>query len=668
MQRLIMKRWNQIRTSMYFHTVIGDEFAYCSRLNSGDNSRVIDAWILEDTSRPLTFNGHSLVKGKRTHLILRQDGQLNAPPSPRKRYGLWTGSIQHFSSLHLESDGKDVVCRKYIRRPWYIYRQYSGFSRIDFVPPDKNMACISLVSDKEQELILSFEISHLLMWPSGKKGREFSIQNVDKQVSKVSSDIGQTLISVSESEASLSLLNGILTMRIDLKGRAFICIGEEVATNEEKLFRQAKEYYAQAVEKCTLNSSSFALDKTFLWSKIAILESYSETAAGNGFFAGFPEFSWFFGRDGLWTSYSAYLIGLHEMADNHLDMLWNNSSSGRIPHEVPLITGEYPEQSYEVSGVKGIMTKYMSIDSNPLWIIAHGYRHLWSGKPFDKRRIKDALSFLQGLDRNNDGLIENRFVDGLIGWPENWAKQRDGACIEVNAWFIEAMNVSAFLLGNDPKDIVRSRRSFDENFMSGDDPYFFDSIHYGSKRTIISPMGSVPGIYFSNPYMQNVLRRLSLPDLLTEAGMRSMSSLDQMYDAGYHTGQIWPLMTGWHAIACYNNDLRETGFRCINSFIELAFSGEDPGRINETYDPEFFEPKGQFAQVWSHSLFVQSVLEGLVNLIPQWRAGKSPIDSAENRLPGSITFLEIHDILFNGSLYDIKINGRDPPVIRERGT
>jgi glycogen debranching enzyme len=651
---------------MYFHSVIKDEFAYCSGLKTADSNRIIDAWVLEDISGSLNFNAPSLVKGKKAHLILRQDGQLNAPPSSRKRYGLWTGSMQHFSSLHMESNGKNALCLKYIRRPWYIYRQYSGFSRIDFVPPDSKFACISLASDTDQVLTISFEISHLLMWPSGKKPDKFTAQVLNKGTFKLFSDLGQTLVSVSGSNASFRFFEGILTVRVYIKERAFICIGSEVATDEEELFSQAEQYYCRVKEKCILKSSSFRLDKTFLWSKIAILESYSETDGGNGFFAGFPEFSWFFGRDGLWTSFSAYMIGLNDMADNHLEMLWNNSSFGRIPHEVTLLSNENLDQSYKVSGINNVMTKYMSIDSTPLWIIAQGYMQLWTGKPVDKKKIKDAISFLQSLDRNKDGLIENVFKDGLIGWPESWANRRDGACIEVNAWYIESMIVSAFLIHTDSRKIARSRRSFDKNFMSKNDPYFFDSFQGSKRRTIVSPMGSVPGMYISSASMRKVIKRVSKPDLLTEAGIRSMSSKDSMYDGGYHTGKIWPLMTGWHAIACFNNDLKETGFKCINSFIELAFSAEDPGRINETYGPVFFEPKGQFAQVWSHSLFIQSVLEGLMNLIPEWRSGKSPIASVENQLPEGISFLEIRNISFQDSLYNIKIRGREPPLVKKK--
>jgi glycogen debranching enzyme len=188
-------------------------------------------------------------------------------------------------------------------------------------------------------------------------------------------------------------------------------------------------------------------------------------------------------------------------------------------------------------------------------------------------------------------------------------------------------------------------------------------------------MGSVPGMYNSSSLIQNVLRRLSSPDLLTEAGMRSMSSKDPMYDKGYHTGQVWPLMTGWHAIACYNNDLQQTGFKCLKTFMDLAFSAQDPGRIafsaqdpgriNETYDAETFEPEGQFAQVWSHSLFIQGVLEGLLNMIPQWRTDMIPVLSVVNRLPREINFIEVKNLLFQGSVFNIAINQGSPPTVEK---
>ena len=650
---------------MYFHGVIRDEFTFCAHLKQEDNDKVMDAWILEGRASQSGLHGLSLVKGKKAHLILRKDGQIDMPSSSRKRHGLWTGSLQHFSVLHMEINGTPLKCIKYVRRPWYIYREYANLSRIDFVPPGSNFACISLASETDQDLTITLGINHTKMWPSVEKPGSYRVRQDDKGSIQILSDLGQTYISFSGSHAAVSFNDDRITLQVAVKGRAFLCIGSEVGSDEEELFSQAEKYYRLALENCVLRSSLFRLDKTFLWSKVAIIESYSETDAGNGFFAGFPEFSWFFGRDGLWTSFSAYMIGLHEMADNHLDMLWRNSSNGRIPHEVTLSLDDETEQNFEVSGVRGIRTKYMSIDSTPLWIIAQGYRESWTGKPADKGHLMTALSFLRNLDMDHDDLIENNFFESLIGWPETWANKRNGACIDVNAWFLEALAASAFLLHTDRGEVKRSRGAFDMHFFIGDDPYFIDSFESDIKRIIITPMGSVPGMYNSSSLIQNVLRRLSSPDLLTEAGMRSMSSKDPMYDKGYHTGQVWPLMTGWHAIACYNNDLQQTGFRCLKTFMDLAFSAQDPGRINETYDAETFEPEGQFAQVWSHSLFIQGVLEGLLNMIPQWRTDMIPVFSVVNRLPREINFIEVKNLLFQGSVFNIAINQGSPPTMEK---
>ncbi|EQD45348.1 maltose phosphorylase, partial [mine drainage metagenome] len=195
-------------------------------------------------------------------------------------------------------------------------------------------------------------------------------------------------------------------------------------------------------------------------------------------------------------------------------MLWDNSLEGRIPHEVSIITGHGEEQNYEVSGISGIRTRYMSIDSTPLWVVAQGYKQVWSGHPADRPAVVNALSFLRSLDKDGDGLIENTFSDGLIGWPEKWASSRDGACIEINAWYIEALKASGFLLNMHPQGIKRIQESFDENFLSNDDPYFFDSLYSGKRRKIISPMGSVPGMYVTNEHVKKILHRLSEPDIL----------------------------------------------------------------------------------------------------------------------------------------------------------
>jgi len=638
---------------MYFDVVFRDEFYRCSRMVQSDNEKVIDAWVLQGSGSKLDLKAQSLVKGKRAHLILRQDGNLNTGHSTRVRSGLWTGGFQHFSSFNIEALPGHLSCKKYVRRPWYIYRDYDGLSRIDFVPPDAMGACIALQSNGQMEILLTIVISHSMMWPSGRRAASYTFEASRNSVARVESNLGDTYVKVTGADASFSFAGETLTARIVMDGTVFLSIGSDVNFDPAAAFQQAENYYAAVTRNCVLQSSSSRLDKAFFWSKIAILESYSETEVGNGFFAGFPEFSWFFGRDGLWTSFAAYIIGLHEEADSHIAMLWDNSLDGRIPHEVPIIAGHDSEQDYEVSGISGIRTRYMSIDSTPLWVVAQGYKKAWSGHHVDMTAVEKAMIFLRSLDKDGDGLIENAFSEGLIGWPEKWASSRDGACIEINSWYIEALKASGFLLDRHPGGIEGIQESFDENFLSNDDPYFFDSVYSGKRRKIISPMGSVPGMYVKNDHVKKILGRLSEPDVLTEAGIRSMSSKDPMYDRGYHTGQIWPLMTGWHAIAAYNNEMSEIGERCIWSFVDLSFSAPDPGRINEVYDPEFYEPRGQFAQVWSHALFIMSIMEGMLNMLPSWRNGKSPVEPSKANLPIGMAFLRVDRVKLRDSFYTV---------------
>ncbi|EQD33608.1 glycogen debranching protein [mine drainage metagenome] len=262
-------------------------------MGKGDNEKAIDAWVLQGSGSKLDLKAPSLVKGKRAHLILRQDGNLNAGHSSRVRSGLWTGGFQHFSSFNLAVMSGQQSCKKYVRRPWYIYRDYEGLSRIDFVPPDAMSACIALESNGQKEIVLSLVISHSLMWPSNSKAASYTFDASRNGEARVGSDLGDTYLKVTGASASFSFTGETLTARIVMNGIAFLSIGGDVNFDPAAMFQQAENYYATVAQNCVLQSSSPTLDKAFFWSKIAILESYSETEIGSGFFAGFPEFSWF---------------------------------------------------------------------------------------------------------------------------------------------------------------------------------------------------------------------------------------------------------------------------------------------------------------------------------------------------------------------------------------
>jgi len=601
--------------------MIVDEMNYCSDLSLKANNKVVDAWVKANDRSNMNLSYFSLVKGKKAHLIIRQDGNLNAGASGRNRTGFWVGGIQHFSSMSLKLLKKGSRCKKYVRRPYYIYRKYNGLSRIDFIPPDSKSLVIALYPHDPCKIELSFKISHLKMWPLNKTSTTYRFTSENGDDARIEGEFTKTNIHLSgfkQSDISYDDSTNNITISGKIADLSTILIGEDPVLDVESGFKDTRDYFSKVTENCIIESSLLGLNKAFLWAKISLLESYSETEVGNGFYAGFPRFSWFFGRDGLWASFAAYLIGLTSEADSHLDLLYRNSANGRIPHEIPIANSlNSTEQNYEVSGMEGKNTKYMSIDSSLLWIIAQGYRKEFSSKPVNKEEIRKVNSFIKLLSNGTDYLLENDFSSGLIGWPETWATKRDGKCVDVNAWYLEAIRVYDAIMEDHDGRFQVVYKSYKSIFLSG--KLGLDSFKDSEMRYIKTPLLAIPGIYFRLSRFKKLLRYLSADDLMTANGFRSMSLNDTLYDGGYHTGPIWPLMNGWIGLAAYNNGNSNLGDMILFTFIRNIFNSADPGRVNETYDSDFFYPTGQFAQVWSSSLFIQLIMEGLLGFRHDWK-------------------------------------------------
>ena len=236
-----------------------------------------------------------------------------------------------------------------------------------------------------------------------------------------------------------------------------VCPGSSGETDLD--FERHTGFHEKAAQKCVLKTPDFGFNKAFLWAKHDLLEFYSESEHGNGFYAGFPEFSWFFGRDGEWMSLAAAECGLASLASEHLKTLYLASRNGRIPHELPLTDESRRDAIYRVAN-NNVPTRYMSIDSTPLWIISQVNLSRWTGLPPPVGEISQAVEFCRSCDTDGDGLIENRFSDGLIGWPETWADRRDGACIDVNSWWLQALGEYSTLTGNGKELLKKGKIRF----------------------------------------------------------------------------------------------------------------------------------------------------------------------------------------------------------------
>lgn len=593
--------------------------ARCSDLHTRDNLTEEDFWVVEYDSVMLPGTGYSLVKGKKAHCVLNMNGSIYARPTGRNRTGFWVDDTCHIARMRVSINGSesDKSLKKYVRSFGYLFRQYDELDRIDFIPPDKGILTMIFLPRKDTKINIELEISHLKAWPSQGRASGYRISH-SKGIEKITSDMGETRITVPEGgKVDYSVGAEMVTVLISFDKSGEVSIMGDSSNPGKDDFSIAIDQNCRIKEYSILKSPDFRLNKLFTWAKHDLLEFYSESTAGKGFIAGLPGYSWYFGRDGEWMSLAATEVGLSDLAKRHQDLLWNYSLDGRIPHELPVGKG-VDDYGYNLGG-KEVQTRFMSIDSSPLWIINSIHLSNWTDRRYDLKRIEEILAFIRTCDRDKDGLIENRFSEGLIGWVEQWAKERDGICVDANAWWIQSERMYNVVTGHNENGWRNALSRFMSLFLDGSPskPVIFDSVNNGTKTSIRTPMSLVPVMYFADELGkagEQVLSDLSGDDMLVPWGVRSLSDQDAKYDDGYHTGMVWPLMTGWYALAAFSTGKIELAMKLLYTFVSLAFDAGDPGRIGEVYSSSDMRLAGQFFQGWSSSLLITAIVEGLFGL------------------------------------------------------
>ncbi len=611
-------------------------------LTEDDNYGDMFHWI-RVPSRSLDTYCYTMVKGSKGHFIAYLNGTIFRSEMHRSRVGYWKDRINHIASFDAKINGKGLpeAFRKYIRGLGYIYRQYDGLERIDYISETDGSLHMQFIGSGNTDIEFEFEIGHTLAWPSHESAKNFDLK-INNNVMCVSSDISRTYVLVhSDEDAKFDSRGNRFIVKIRNLREAEIVISD---TDKERIdnMESTMKYHERVANLAVVETPDFKFNKTFLWAKHDLLEFYSETTRGNGWFAGFPVYSWFFGRDGLWMAFAANIVGLSKLTYEHLNMLLHYADDGMIPHEIGLV--DEGDQGYTM-GITKFNTMYMSIDSSPLWLLANASMENWEGYRFKEYHVKKIFDFITSCDVDGDGLIENDFRRGLIGWPETWATIRNGKTVDVNALWVEALRLYGRKFNQGEYEKIRDR--YMSTFFGNTNIIDFVDTEY---HEISSAMQFVPGVFMESEVIRSRIIELSY-GMITPWGTRSISVYDPMFDGGYHTGTVWPLMTGWFVISAYKNNLPDLAFYQMRTFVDLAFLADDPGRINETYDSMLPRPTGQFAQGWSSSMFMLSVLQGMLNIDPF--SFDPERFREEYHLPDGWKNVRIFNIPWRGKIYNL---------------
>jgi len=346
----------------------------------------------------------------------------------------------------------------------------------------------------------------------------------------------------------------------------------------------------------------------------SLLAGFANT--GEGWSTGRPGYAWFFGRDACWTAFAMLHYGDFDGVKNVLRFLGRHQDiNGKILHELT------------TSGA----AHYDAADATPLYVILMGRYLNHSGDlNFVKREwphLEKAMAFLATTDRDGDSLIENTGVGH--GWIEGG--KLFGVHVEhylAGCW-AEALHTAArlaILLDKIPLaeqwilQHQKVRNLLEQDFWNENAGYFYHGKKSdGGFDDNVTALAAVPLLFgYGKPAdgMQ-ALRRLATKAFNADWGVRLVGDDQPFYNPqGYHDGSVWPLFTGWTALAEFRYGRGLQGLMHIQNALRDA-QRSALGCVEEVLHGKLYQPAGVCPhQAWSESMMLQPIYEGLLGIRP----------------------------------------------------
>ena len=411
-------------------------------------------------------------------------------------------------------------------------------------------------------------------------------------------------------------------------------LGQTLAELDAKLpalyAQHAARYAAREGERMRLVSPDTRLNEAFGWAETSMDQLRARTAGGDtAFVAGYyasgdsarPGFGWFFGRDSLYTLFALNSYG--DFADAKAELAYlakQQRADGKIMHE--------RSQTAEATDWAALPYQFAAADSTPLFLMAlNDYVRASGDTAFLREHaevVRKAWEFETTHDANGDGIFDN--AQGT-GWVESWQgvkPQQEIYLASLDEQASDAMAQLASALGQSDVASAASARAKavhatleKEYFQAGSGRYAFSHNREGDDLTdTVFPAVAwwTGGHALEHP--QESLSGWASHRFDTDWGVRSVANNDPRYNSmSYHEGSVWPLFTGWQALAEYRGGHPLAGWTTTMQNVDLTWA-QDPGAVTELLSGDFYEPFGRSTshQLWSSAMVVTPLVRGMFGL------------------------------------------------------
>jgi hypothetical protein len=354
-----------------------------------------------------------------------------------------------------------------------------------------------------------------------------------------------------------------------------------------------------------------------------------------------PGFGWFFGRDALYTLYAVNGYGDYALTTAELEFLINRQrADGKIMHEYSQTAAAIDWQAFPYM--------YAAADSTPLFLLAFADYIRTTNDTAFLTRHRDAIEKAWAFetdpahDTDHDGIYDN---SQGTGWVESWPGAMPHQEIYLALLDQQASSAVAFLetLLNDSTKASAARdrasaiaRTINSEYslaehspsaqgLAQDDCYGFATNPPGTPNSPLDRTATVyPALAWWDPAPgapilqkgQECLRHFAASALNTDWGLRDVANTEKFYDGlSYHQGSVWPLFTGWAALAEYRGNQPLAGYQLLMENANLTWA-QDLGSDTELLSGDFFVPFGRSTshQLWSSAMVITPTLRGLFGI------------------------------------------------------
>src|SRR5262245_36287784 len=467
-------------------------------------------------------------------------------------------------------------------------------------------------------------------------------------------------IDVTPDRARRELVPIVITGGLDGRSAAR-STSDRIAAGIPALYKKTVDHYRELLDTAAVvDTPEPRMNRAFEWAVVGTDKGFATNPAlGTGLVAGFrtsgnserPGFAWFFGRDALWTSLALTASGRSAAAKTALEFLAKfQRADGKIPHEIS-------QSATLVPWFTDFPYAWASADATPLYVIAHA--DVWRAggdRAFLERHwpsILKAYRFSAATDADGKGLIDNTGVGH--GWVEGGALSPPHEEIYQQGLWIQASHdlaAMAEVIG-DRAATDAARAAAERTRQAVENTYWLTSAsHYAfaTQQPRRQPAVAEPGpnrevrqrrldalasarIIDEDTVLPAVpmwwrtldreradaaLDRIGSAAMATDWGQRILSNRSQLYDPlSYHYGSVWPLFTGWAAMAAYRYGRPHVGYQALIANALLFESGA-LGYVTELLSGDVKAPFGRSShhQVWSEAMVAGPLIRGLLGVEP----------------------------------------------------